>query len=262
MRIAVSILLVVLSFVASPARAYVRATVDGVPDRPIFWENRTISIELASASSTDVTPAELRAALDRSLGTWTRAGDCTDVVLVDVGDALAATTSLDGGPPDHHNRVVVRESGWPAIVGPETLALTTVLYDRDTGAIVDADTDLNAVVHVFSTSDPPPAADDDVQNTLTHELGHTLGFAHSSDPDATMYVSAALAETSKRDLAADDLRAICETYPTGRPTPTTLPTPSAMPASCALVHGASDAPACVAVALSIALVRRRRRSRR
>ena len=50
-------------------------------------------------------------------------------MLTDVGEAAALTTNLDGGPLDGRNRVVVRESDWPAIVGPETLALTTVLYD-------------------------------------------------------------------------------------------------------------------------------------
>jgi hypothetical protein len=218
---------VVLSLaIASPASAYVRTTVDGFPERPIFWTDRAISLELASGSSADVSATDLRGALDRSLGTWSLAGGCTDVVLTDVGEAAGLTTNLDGGPLDHHNRIVVRESGWPDLVGPETLALTTVMYDRDSGAILDSDTDLNGVVHAFSTSDPPPSDHDDVENTLTHELGHALGFAHSPDPSATMFASALAGETSKRDLAADDLAAICETYPTGRPTPTTLPPPA------------------------------------
>jgi hypothetical protein len=244
--------------IASPARAYVRTTVDGVPDRPIFWMDRAISIELASGSSTDVGAVDLRAALDRSLGTWSRAGDCTDIVLTDVGEAMALTTNLDGGALDHHNRVVVRESDWPAIVGPETLALTTVLYDRSSGAILDADTDVNAVAHSFSTSDPPPSDHDDVQNTLTHEMGHLLGFGHVGDPDATMYASALPGETIKRDLAADDLRAVCETYPTGRPTPTTLPT---SPPSCAVSRTASATLSTLAAAVLIALGARRRARR-
>jgi hypothetical protein len=249
----------VASAIASPASAYVRTTVDGFPDRPIFWMDRSIGVELASGSSTDVSSTDLRAALDRSLATWTRAGGCTDVVLMDLGEASGVTTNLDGGPLDHHNRIVVRESDWPSIVAPETLALTTILYDRSSGAILDSDTDMNGVSHAFSTSDPPPSDHDDVQNTLTHEMGHLLGFAHSPVMDATMYAVAAPGETSKRDLADDDVRAVCETYPTGAPTPTTVPT---MPTSsgCAVSRDQPFFTAWIAiVALSL---RARRRSRR
>lgn len=247
--------------IVSPARAYVRTTVDGFPDRPIFWMDRAISFELASGSSTDVTPTALRGALDRSLATWTRAGGCTDVVLTDAGDALGTTTNLDGGPRDHHNRIVVREADWPAIIGPETLAITTIVYDRSSGAILDSDTDVNAVMHVLSASDPPPPTADDVQNTLTHELGHALGFGHVTDPDATMFASAVLGETIKRDLAPDDVRAVCETYPTGRPTPTTLP-PMPGASRCSVARGSHFVSAWLALACLALTARAARGSRR
>jgi hypothetical protein len=232
-----------------PARAYERTTIDGMPTRPIFWSNRSIGVELASHSSTTLAPTDLRAAFDRSIATWTRASGCTDIVLTDTGEALSTTTNLDGGPIDHHNRVVVRQTAWPAMVAPETLALTTVIYDPTTAAILDADTDINATSHTFSTTDPPPPTDDDVQNTLTHEMGHLLGFAHSPDPRATMYASAGLAETSKRLLGADDVQAICETYPIGAPTPTTWAPPSH--ASCA-VAGARSWLALAAIVIALA----------
>ena len=253
MRASFAVSLVLLSAIASPARAYVRTTVDGFPERPIWWMDRSISVELASRSSADVTPIDLRSAFDRSLATWSGAGSCTDIVLTDVGEALGTTTNLDGGPLDHHNRVVVRASGWPAIVGPETLALTTILYERSSGAILDADTDLNAAVHSFSVGDPPLADHDDVQNTLTHELGHLLGFGHVSDPDATMYAMAAPGEVRKRDLAPDDVHAVCETYPTGAPTRTTLPS---APASCAVAAGAPVFSRWIALAFAVWLTRR------
>ena len=246
--------------IASPASAYVRTTVDGFPDRPIFWMDRAIGVELASGSSMDVSPADLRGALDRSLATWTRVGGCTDVVLTDVGEASGTTTNLDGGPLDHHNRIVVRETDWPSIVAPETLALTTILYDRSSGAILDSDTDVNGVSHAFSTSDPPPSDHDDVQNTLTHEMGHLLGFAHSPVPDATMFAMAAPGETSKRDLAADDLHAVCETYPIGAPTPTTVPMTTTS-SGCAVSHNPFGITTWIAIAAVFSL-RARSRSRR
>ncbi len=258
-RSAFVVTLLVSLAIASPASAYVRTTVDGFPDRPIFWMDRAIGVELASGTSMDVSPADLRDALDRSLATWTRAGGCTDVVLTDLGEASGTTTNLDGGPLDHHNRIVVRETDWPSIVAPETLALTTILYDRSSGAILDSDTDMNGVSHAFSTSDPPPSDHDDVQNTLTHEMGHLLGFAHSPVMEATMFAMAAPGETSKRDLATDDIDAVCDTYPTGAPTPTTIPmTPTS---GCSVSRDPSGIAMWIAI-VAVVSWRSRSRSRR
>ena len=246
--------------IASPANAYVRTIVDGFPERPIFWMDRTIDVELSTSTLPGgVSDTDLRTALDRSIATWTHAGDCTDIVLTDVGEALGRSTNLDGGALDHHNRIVVRTSDWPAIVAPETLALTTVLYDRSSGSILDADTDLNASQHTFSASEVPPSGDDDLQNTLTHEMGHLLGFAHSPDVTATMYASAQPGETSKRDLAPDDVHAICETYPTGAMTPTTVPPMNT--SSCAVSRDRSISTMWIALAALI-IQRAARRSRR
>jgi hypothetical protein len=245
---------------AMPARAlaYRRTTVDGAPDRGLFWADRTIPIELASTSSTDVAPADLHASLLRSLATWSDP-DCSDIQLTDAGEALGLGTNLVDGRRDGLNRVVVRQTDWPEDVGPETLALTTIAYDVPTGRILDADIDLNATTHRFTVVDPPPPDADDLENTLTHETGHLLGFAHVSDPEATMFVSAELAETLKRDLAADDLLALCETYGTGRETPR-LPSPAAA-ASCSASPGRRGEPGVLLVLCVIARAARRSRRR-
>jgi hypothetical protein len=73
------------------------------------------------------------------------------------------------------------------------------------------------VDHVWSASAVPLAGHDDVQNTVTHELGHAIGLAHSDDPGATMYASADPEETAKRDLGDDDLWGVCDIYPGGTP---------------------------------------------
>ncbi len=256
MRLAWSIAGLFVLASPSTALAYQRATVDGSPDLGLVWDDRAISIELASGSSPDVGPVELRAALGRSLSTWTTPA-CSDLVLADVGDALGLSTNLVDGHADGLNRVVVREDGWPVEVGPETLALTSIVYDRSTGRILDADIDLNASAHAFASSSPAAEDRDDVENTLTHELGHLIGFAHVLDPDATMFGSAELGETRKRDLAADDVAALCETYPAGRPSPTTLPVVSAAGGCTASRAGASGSASLAALAWLIARAGRR-----
>lgn len=200
------------------AHAYRRSTVDDDPSRPpLYWSARRVTVHLASTSAPGVSPDDVREAFRASLRTWSLAGGCTDLTLVDGGEASGLTTNLERTTPDSENRVVFRASDWPPELGPETLALTSAVYRRSTGEIVDADIDLNAVDHVWSASAVPLAGHDDAQNTITHELGHAIGFAHSDDTAATMFASAEPEETSKRDLGEDDVWAVCDVYPGGTP---------------------------------------------
>ena len=211
--------LLALTLVPTPARAYRRSVVDTDPNTPLYWPQREVEVEIASATSMDVGTVDLSAAAQRSLASWSLAGGCTDMVLAFGGETESTRTSLGGGTYDGANRVVFRESGWPDPPGPGTLAITTLYYRRSTGEILDADIDVNAVDHSWAIVAGPDAVNDDVENTLTHELGHLLGFAHSPEVGATMFASAEAGETSKRDLDADDLAAVCETYPVDGPTP-------------------------------------------
>jgi len=107
-----------------------------------------------------------------------------------------------------------------------TLAITTTTYNSHTGRLYDADLEMNASVHLFTTVDSPPCSgpdlpsciSTDVQNTVTHEFGHSLGLAHSPDPRSTMFAGADRGETSKRVLDDGSIEFVCTAYPAGRPT--------------------------------------------
>jgi hypothetical protein len=105
------------------------------------------------------------------------------------------------------------------------LAITTTTYDPISGRISDSDIELNTPRFIFTTVDSPPCVSplfetncvaSDVQNTLTHEVGHVLGLGHSPDPNSTMGASAQPGETSKRSLDADSKLFICDVYPVGK----------------------------------------------
>jgi hypothetical protein len=128
--------------------------------------------------------------------------------------------------------------------GRSTVALTTVTYDPQTGRIVDADIEVNGWDGTGGPSQGTPgdhltppthgwyftcnaeptgttcssygdAGCDfiDLQNTVTHEVGHFIGLAHSSDSSTTMWDRTEPAQMSKRILSADDVNGVCTIYP-------------------------------------------------
>lgn len=114
---------------------------------------------------------------------------------------------------------------------PDLLAVTLTSFSRATGEIFDADILFNTVNPDFVFQDvraiamcpaqtPRPY---DFRNTLVHEIGHFIGFDHVFDDEATMFASASSCEVVKRNLAEDDIDAVCTTYPAGQPARTCAP---------------------------------------
>ncbi|HSP76995.1 MAG TPA: myxosortase-dependent metalloprotease, MXAN_2677/MXAN_2678 family [Myxococcaceae bacterium] len=145
-----------------------------------------------------------------------------------------------------------------------TIGLTLTTYDEKSGIIYDSDIQLNASGFDFTTADGSVGTD--VQNTMTHEIGHLLGLDHTQAFGSTMYPRAPPGETSKRVVDSGSARFVCEVYPKDQPsqscvTPavTTLDNAASLgpPAvGCTSSGAAAWLPALVGWA---ALLRRRRR---
>lgn len=216
---AVLLLAFTAPLVASPAAAFERTAVEG-SDARLFWRFRTVRVRPLYDTSDEIPGVEVAGALSRSILAWNRAGlDCSDLMLIDGGRGSGFTTNLDGGEHDGENRIVFREDSWPEAQGTETLALTTLVFRRQSGQILDADIDLNAVHHNWSTAAMPATGFTDLENTLTHELGHLIGLAHVIDPAATMFESSPPRDIDKRTLSQDEVDAVCTIYPLRGPTP-------------------------------------------
>ena len=284
---------VVLLFCALPARAWVRTKTNGT-GLCVWWQSRGHGFQIDSQGTPDAPTADTFAAIRSSLATWA-AVSCTDLAFPEESLSTSAQNRLVGyfqGSTNHNlvlwrtracrdvvpaNDPCLTQGGcsnaydcWDDSHGDSVIATTTTTANRLTGQILDTDIELNdapssaGTKFTFSVVDvlPCPTASGtgciDVQNTVTHEAGHTLGLDHSPDPNATMYANAPPGETSKRRLGTDDIAGICAIYPKGQPTVTCLAPESSSGCGCSQ---AQTGPGAALGALAL-LLQIRRRSRR
>lgn len=117
---------------------------------------------------------------------------------------------------ENANIIVFRDDAWEE--SRAIIALTTVTYNIQTGIISDADIELNAKDYVFGVVAKNGPDVVDLQNTLTHELGHAFGLAHSEKIQAAMYPYSGAGETRLSTLYPDDIEGISSIYPLGMET--------------------------------------------
>ncbi|HKA86195.1 MAG TPA: matrixin family metalloprotease [Haliangiales bacterium] len=209
--------LVVLALaVAAPARAYVRTTTKssnppcpGPTAVPLQWRQVVIPYVVDAATTPDV-PGGAVDAVRASFQTWDDVASSYVTFRFDGTMANAPVGYVMGGP--NENVVKWIESNWSQ--STRAIAVTLNTFDCNSGEIFDADILLNGQNFLFTIAPTGPTAAD-VQNTVTHEVGHLLGFDHAPDPESTMYADAPLGETKKRDLTADDAQGMCDVYGLG-----------------------------------------------
>ena len=265
--------------VALPAWSYERARVNG--NGPfLYWATHGHSFQIDAQGTPDVTDGSAFDAVRKSYATWA-AVSCSDLKFPEVAPPAATDRHVgyvEGGA--NQNLVLWRTRSCASAVpsGDDcrtsggcsnkydcwdgdamAIATTTTTARTSTGEILDADIEMNDAGFAFTTADGPPCPSGgpfsgcvafDVQNTVTHEAGHTMGLAHSGIADATMFRTAPIGQTSKRTLHADDIQGICDIYP-GTPSTTES-------AGC----GSSGAASWEALLVAAAFWRSRRRMRR
>lgn len=124
---------------------------------------------------------------------------------------LAYEGQTDIDTPDNTDGInsVFFVDDWGEHRDPNLLALTYV-WSLEDGTITHFDVAINTDGHGWSVDGSEDR--NDLWNALVHEFGHALGLDHSEDEEATMYFQTSVGETSKRDLAADDVETFASVY--------------------------------------------------
>ncbi len=115
---------------------------------------------------------------------------------------------------DGENENSIRFMQEGAEVAKGALGVTIVTSEASTGRIVDADIVLNGeYAFAMLASAGEGGMPYDLQNVLTHEVGHFLGLPEErEDKQATMFATSRAGEVLKRDINATDRHAVGELY--------------------------------------------------
>ena len=147
--------------------------------------------------------------------------DATPELAVPVKDGEVHGPGYDLDAQAQNQNEIIALTDWPYTDG--ALASTVVTVNARTNEIIDTDIVFNCEQHTFKvlTSPTPSTMDvDDVQNTVTHEIGHALGLMHNPmDEDVVMFPRAAAGEVAKRVLRDDDRHGLEALYATAPVTP-------------------------------------------
>jgi hypothetical protein len=257
---------------ASSASAFCRSTTcrstggkecptdgDGCPAEgaKLFWPTSCISYATNELGTQDLDPVDTRAIIKKTFQAWTDVpcpkGGVASMAFQEREPVSCKKSEYNKEGPNL-NVVLFQDDDWKYRGIDGTLAKTSVTYNDETGEIYDADIEVNTANNTVTISDDPKKIQYDLQAILTHEVGHFIGIAHSSNSDAVMFASYSPGSIAQRKLTPDDVAAVCAIYkpnsgticnvePKGGFSPTCDPPEEASTCSVAAPHTNVSSPA-------------------
>jgi hypothetical protein len=204
---------------AQPALAYLKFGVNvGGQQVTLKWAQTPVRYSVSDQGTTDVSVADLQAALDRAFATWQA------VPTSSISYQFAGVTAALPGRDDGLSTLGFQNR--PDL--DRVLASTSFVVDRVTGALVESDIFFNSA---FPWSVAPAGVTGrfDLESVALHEIGHMSGLGHSAlgetefregggrrvvAAEAVMFPIAFTAGSiAARTLKADDITGITDMYP-------------------------------------------------
>jgi MYXO-CTERM domain-containing protein len=260
----------------------------------LYWESGCVFVTVDAAGTKEIAGDNEFPVIQAAIDTWNNGvAGCSYMQIINEGKK-----EIEVGR-DNKNIIKFRDASWcrpatkddPARCHPDSAAgITTATYVDDNsskrdGAIVDADVELNGKNFALAANGQSLGTENclsEVQNTLTHELGHLLGLEHTclaaGDPprvddkgaavpvcsaanatqqNATMFNFQECGENKKETLEPDDIAGICGIYPTAEDPGTCEPV-DGDPGCCSTGSGPAG-PLVMSGLVLLALLARRRR---
>ncbi len=186
---------------------------DGAGTGPyLFWHKDYFPIPYYISLPTFEGFVSAADAINNSFKTWRDPKDVS-IEFIPMGCTNETQTKNDG-----INNIILVKDSWSPKYDGSAVAITRNYYVAGesyyAGRILDTDILLNAVNFHFTTTGE--SGKYDVQNVVTHEIGHLIGIGHDVDPDqnneTTMYPKTEPGETKKRTLEEEDLSVLREAY--------------------------------------------------
>jgi hypothetical protein len=182
----------------------------------LFWTTSCVSYAVNRLGTESLDPEDTRNVIRKTFQSW------SDVSCGEAGVASMTFQEKDPVPCKRSeynktgpnlNVVLFQDSDWKYRGIDGTLAKTSVTFNEETGEIYDADIEVNAANNDVTITDDPRKVSYDLQSILTHEVGHFIGIAHSTNSDAVMFASYTPGSMGLRALTEDDIKAVCAAYP-------------------------------------------------
>ncbi len=270
--------------------AYIRTRIDDNDPKSgcLYWKEGTTVTWQANSQGNPETGPSVFTAFEHAFATWEAQLEACATLRFTEGPQTDSRQVGYTGKGNDQNILLFRQKDCTGLVpsgdacvndsscgnkydcwdhGAGALAITTTSFLPDSGKIVDADVELNTPNFTFTTVDSPPCVRpvfnqncvaSDVQNTVTHEIGHMLGLAHDPNPASTMYASADPGELKKRVLDTGTAQFPCDVYPPGSPSKQCGVRPVDQTLG-STPKGCTAAPGAVFLAVLLGLLARRRR---
>jgi hypothetical protein len=216
------------------AGAYTRATASAADGRGIAWDlanhdtyvplidDGALLYRLHAAGSADVGNGDDLAAVARAFRTWSgistsalrgaRDQDTANMTTLDDGEFAIfwneSSTVVDQGTSTTDDDV--------NIAGALAVAfIYQVVSGPETGEIRDANIVFNGADFLWTASTYPEANHYDIESVALHEIGHTLGLAHSPVAVASLFPRLGAGSRLARKLSSDDIAGVTAIYPGG-----------------------------------------------